>query len=88
MAEAKKAIPKSFNLRSFFGDYFDIIRRTGSDRAEELIELVEERRECSTMSACLKQQRARRSSRRVVVRRGGEPRIRTGTDRAGVLRRR
>ena len=51
MAEAKKAIPKSFNLRSFFGDYFDIIRRTGSDRAEELIELVEERR---SMQRCTK----------------------------------
>ena len=52
MAEAKKAIPKSFNLRSFFGDYFDIIRRTGSDRAEELIELVEERRSMQRCDVC------------------------------------
>lgn len=51
MAE-RKPIPKGFNLRSFFGHYFDLIRRTGSDRAEELIELVEERRSMQRCDVC------------------------------------
>ena len=52
MAEKKVSIPKGFNLRKFFGDYFDIIRRTGSDHAEELIELVEERRSMQRCDIC------------------------------------
>ncbi len=52
MADQKKTIPKSFNLRQFFGDYFDIIRRTGSDYAEAMIELVEERRSLSRCDLC------------------------------------
>ncbi|MCL2326516.1 MAG: hypothetical protein FWC40_08500 [Proteobacteria bacterium] len=47
-----KPIPKSFNLRQFFGDYFDVIRRTGSERAEELVALVEERREGQRCDIC------------------------------------
>lgn len=53
MAEKKHIpLPKSFNLRQFFGDYFDIIRRTGSDRAEELVSLVEERRNMQRCDIC------------------------------------
>ena len=51
MAE-RKPIPKGFNLRSFFGQYFDLILRTGSDRAEELIELIEERRSMQRCDIC------------------------------------
>lgn len=51
MAE-KQSIPKSFNLRQFFGDYFDIITRTGSDRAFELVDLVEERRSMQRCDIC------------------------------------
>ncbi len=49
---AHVSLPKSFNLRQFFGDYFDVIRRTGSDRAEEIIDLVEERREKQECDLC------------------------------------
>lgn len=45
-------IPKGFNLRKFFGEYFDMIRRTGSAHAEELIELVEERRSMKRCDIC------------------------------------
>ena len=51
MAE-RKPIPKGVNLRSFFGQYFDLILRTGSDRAEELIELIEERRSMQRCDIC------------------------------------
>lgn len=52
MAENKSGIPKSFNLRQFFGNYFDIIMRTGSERATELVELVEERRSLQRCDIC------------------------------------
>ena len=56
MAEKKHIpLPKSFNLRQFFGDYFDIIRRTGSDRAEELVSLVAERRNMPRCDTCSRQ---------------------------------
>ncbi len=48
----RKSIPKGFNLRQFFGEYFDMIRRTGSDLADELIALVEERRSMQRCDIC------------------------------------
>ncbi len=51
MADSKK-LPEGFNLRSFFGDYFDMIRRTGSDVADELVELVEKRRSMQRCDIC------------------------------------
>ena len=48
----KTSIPKSFNLRQFFGDDFDIILRAGSDRAMELVELVRERRSLQRCDIC------------------------------------
>ncbi|MFA5623812.1 MAG: hypothetical protein WC966_01985 [Bradymonadales bacterium] len=52
MAEKKKSIPKFFNLRSFFGSYFDIILRHGSDHSQELVDLVEERRKLQQCDIC------------------------------------
>lgn len=48
----KKAIPKGINLRSFFGQYFDLILRTGSDYAEDLLDLIEERRSMQRCDIC------------------------------------
>ncbi len=45
-------IPEGFNLRNFFGSYFDMIRRTGSAHAEELVELVERRRSMKRCDIC------------------------------------
>ena len=52
MSENKKSIPKSYNLRTFFGAYFDIILRHGSERSEELVELVKERRGLQQCDVC------------------------------------
>ena len=52
MAGEHKPIPKGFNLRKFFGDYFDIILRQGSDRAIELVDLVKERRDMQRCDIC------------------------------------
>jgi len=45
-------IPKGFNLRNFFGQYFDMILRTGSPHAEELVDLVKERRDMKRCDIC------------------------------------
>ena len=49
---SESSLPKSLNLRQFFGDYFDIIERTGSDHALALVELVKERREMQRCDVC------------------------------------
>ena len=46
------AIPEGFNLRKLFGQYFDMIRRTGSEHAEDIIELVEQRRAMKRCDVC------------------------------------
>lgn len=52
MAETKKKIPEGFNLRRFFGEPFDMILRTGSEVAPDLIELVEKRRAMKRCDIC------------------------------------
>ena len=49
---AAKQIPEGFNLRQFFGEYFDMIKRTGSELADQLIELVERRRSMQRCDLC------------------------------------
>lgn len=52
MNEKKTTIPPSFNLRAFFGDSFEIIERTGRERAKELVALVEQRRAHQRCDLC------------------------------------
>ena len=49
---AEKRIPENFNLRQFFGDYFDVIRRHGNELSEQLVELVEKRRSMQRCDLC------------------------------------
>lgn len=52
MPQNTRAIPKSFNLRGFFGAYFDIILRHGSQRSQEVVDLVQERRSLQQCDIC------------------------------------
>ncbi len=45
-------IPEGFHLRKFFGDQFDVILRHNSERARELIDLVERRRKNQRCDLC------------------------------------
>ncbi len=52
MTKEAGALPKGLNLRQFFGDYFDVIARSGSERAQQLVTLVEERRQAARCDLC------------------------------------